>query len=79
MYYSTPTADFWHWIAYIFEHFFLIPIDYLRHFQDQTWWGANLVNWVFISIIFVLFCYWLYKLNIFHDSDGKNGVPENYR
>lgn len=78
MYYSYPAYDFFHWIAHIFEDFFFIPIEYLRHLQDQTWWGANMVNWVFIIIFFVLFFYWLYKLKIFHDYDSEH-TPENYR
>ncbi len=79
MYIATyPWLHFWQWIAYIFEHFFFVPIDGLRHWQDQTWWGANIVNWIFILIIAALFIYWLFKLKIFHDHDKEN-TPETHR
>lgn len=76
--YPTPAADFFHWIAHIFEDFLLVPLGYLRHLQDQTWWGANLINWVFIAIFFVLFFYWLHKLKVFADHDKKH-TPETHR
>lgn len=76
--FSTPAADFFHWIEHIFEDFFFIPLEYLRHFQDNTWWGGNVINWIFILILFGLFCYWLYKLKIFYDYDEEH-TPEDHR
>lgn len=72
MYPSYPVKEFWHFIAHIFEHGFFVPLDGLRHWQLSTWWGANLINWVFLLTFFVLFGYWLFKLNIFHEHDKQN-------
>lgn len=76
--YSRPAYEFFHWIGHVFQDFLLVPLHYLRHFQDQSWWGANAVNWVFLAIFFVLFGYWLYKLKIFHDHDQEH-TPETHR
>lgn len=75
---SYPLTDFFYWIAHIFEDFFLIPIDYIRHWQDETWWGAQGVNFIFIFIFSALFVYWLYKLKIFSDYD-KQHTKETHR
>lgn len=78
MYPSYPVYDFFQWIAHIFEDFFFIPLDYIRHWQDQSWWGANLVNFIFLGIFFVFLFYWLYKLKVFYDWDKEN-IPETHR
>lgn len=70
-----PLYDFFRWIGHIFEDFLFIPIDQIRHLQDESWWAANAINWVFMIIFFVLFGYWLFKLKIFYDHD-KNNLPD---
>lgn len=75
---SYPVYDFFQWIAHIFEDFLFIPIDYMRHWQDQTWWGANLINWVFIIIFLLAFGYWLNQLKLFYEYDKEN-KPETHR
>ncbi len=78
MYPSYPLYDFFKWLEHIFEDFLLIPFDYIREWQDHTWWGANLINFIFIAIFFGLFLYWLYKLKVFHEYDQEN-TPETHR
>lgn len=73
-----PISDFFHWIGHVFEDFLFIPLEYLRSWQDQTWWGANIFNWIFLIIFFVLFGYWLYKLKVFYDYDKEN-TAETHR
>lgn len=75
---SYPMTDFFNWIAHIFEDFLFIPLDYIRAWQDHTWWGAQLINFVFILIFTGLFVYWLYKLKIFHEYD-KDHTKETHR
>lgn len=75
---SYLSADFFNGIKHLFEDLLFVPLEYLRHLEDQTWWGANLINWVFLIIFFVLFGYWLYKLKVFFDYDKEN-VPDSHR
>lgn len=70
--------NFFEWIAHIFQDFFFIPFEYIRHWQDHTWWGANLINMFFIIVFTGLFFYWVYKLKIFQDYD-KDNTPETHR
>lgn len=78
MYPSYPVKEFFQFIADIFVNGLFLPLDWLRYWQDQTWYGANLINWGFLLIFFVLFGYWLYKLKIFHDHD-KHHTHEAHR
>ena len=34
------------------------PFDALR-LGDFSWWGANVINWIFVIIGLVLFVYWM--------------------
>jgi len=73
-----PLYDFFKWIEHLFVDFLFIPLDYIRALENESWWGANLFNWVFLLIFFVLFGYWLYKLKVFHEFDKEN-VKETHR
>lgn len=75
---SYPLYDFFKGIQALFEDFLFLPLDYIRHWENQTWFGANLLNWVFLIIFFILFGYWLYKLKVFYDYDQEN-TPETHR
>lgn len=73
-----PLYDFFQWVERIFDNFLLVPFEYLRAWENETWWGANFINWIFMAIFFILFSYWLYKLKVFHDYDKEN-VKETHR
>lgn len=64
--------DFWQAIEYLFMDVLLVPLDWLRTLQFDTWWGANTINWIFILTAAGYFCYWLKQLQIFHDAEKEN-------
>ena len=44
-------GDFFNWL-------FSISFDLLR-LNDLSWWASNVVNWLFLIILLVLFWYWM--------------------
>ncbi|WP_026451800.1 DUF6341 family protein [Aequorivita capsosiphonis] len=59
---------FWEAIASIFEDALFIPYDALRNMELSTWWGANIISWIFLLIGAAAFIYWMLQLNNFHES-----------
>lgn len=59
---------FWEAIASIFQNTLFIPLDALRTLELSTWWGANIVSWIFLLIGAAAFIYWMIHLNNFHES-----------
>ncbi|WP_317172345.1 DUF6341 family protein [Salinimicrobium oceani] len=37
----------------------------------DSWWLANLVNWIFILIAMAAFVYWMKQLKIFNDRNEE--------
>ncbi|MGB8703496.1 MAG: uracil phosphoribosyltransferase [Gillisia sp.] len=72
-------TDFFHGIAWLFENILFIPFDFLRHLQADTWWGANIISWIFLLIGAAAFTYWMLQLKKFHDEGdedrGENTKP----
>lgn len=64
--------DLWHGIEYLFVEVLFIPLDWLRNLQFDTWWGANMFNWVFLLIGAAAFMYWLKQLNGFREEEKEN-------
>lgn len=60
--------DFFEGIQSFFEDFALAPLDYLRNLQYDSWFFANIVNWLFILIGFVAFFYWMNELKKHNDE-----------
>jgi hypothetical protein len=46
------------WIGSLFTDFLFLPFDLLRK-GDFSWWSANIVNWLFMVVLLVLFAYWM--------------------
>ena len=58
----TTMKDFFEGIQSFFEDFAFAPLDYLRHLQFDSWFFANIVNWLFILIGFAAFLYWMNEM-----------------
>ncbi|MAZ26821.1 MAG: uracil phosphoribosyltransferase [Cytophagaceae bacterium] len=69
--------DFFYGIADLFVNVLFAPMDLLREWQLDTWWGANIFNWIFILIGFVALAYWLNQLKIFNDGDDHTFVTHS--
>lgn len=59
---------FWEGIASLFEDFLFIPLDYFRQLALTSWWGSNIVSWIFLIIGIIAFMYWIMKLKSFNES-----------
>jgi hypothetical protein len=64
--------DFFEFIESIFVDVILLPLDWLRELQLDSWAGANLLNWVFMIIGMLAFCYWLLQLKKFTDEEKRD-------
>ncbi|MFO7702100.1 DUF6341 family protein [Psychroflexus maritimus] len=62
--------DFFEGIAALHEEVLFLPLDLLRDLQDESWWAANALNWVFMIICFVAFLYWMKQLKAY----GQEGT-----
>lgn len=59
---------FWEGIASLFENVLFIPYNALRSFQEQSWWGANIISWLLLLIGAVAFIYWMRQLKHFNEN-----------
>ncbi|MFH4969223.1 uracil phosphoribosyltransferase [Gaetbulibacter sp. M240] len=57
--------DFFYGIQDLFVDYLFAPYDMLRELQLDSWFGANVVSWLFIAIFAVLFAYWMKQLSLF--------------
>jgi len=64
--------NFFESIAYLFEEVFLVPFNFLREMQLDSWWLANIVSWIFLFSGIVASIYWIRQLKIFDDRGEEN-------
>lgn len=57
---------FFHGIEDLFVNGLFAPFDALRGMD--SWWMANVFNWVLMLIGFVGFVYWMLELKKYHDK-----------
>ncbi|OYU83306.1 MAG: uracil phosphoribosyltransferase [Flavobacterium sp. BFFFF2] len=62
---------FFEGIQTLFVDFLFKPLDLFRELELSNWWGANLVNWVFMIICARFMFYWVKQLQL-HNTDPKN-------
>ncbi|UOB19434.1 DUF6341 family protein [Abyssalbus ytuae] len=62
--------DFFEGIQYLFEEILFIPYDAFR--SMHSWWGANIINWIFFIIGAVAMVYWVLQLKKFNDNNEEN-------
>lgn len=65
-------TDFWRGIQYIFEEILFAPLNWLRDLQLDSWWGANIISWIFLLTAAAGFIYWMKQLKGFHDEEMEN-------
>ncbi|MFN3943152.1 MAG: DUF6341 family protein [Flavobacterium sp.] len=49
---------FFELIESLFVDLLFMPYDLLRDFEVSSWWGANIVSWIFIVICAYYLVYW---------------------
>lgn len=67
--------DLFEGIAWLFEEVLFAPFNYLRDLQLDSWFLANILNWIFMLIAFAAFLYWMKQLKRFNDNDEENRDP----
>jgi hypothetical protein len=63
---------FFEGIQSLFVDFLFAPLDFLRHLELTTWFGANTINWIFMTICASAIVYWIKQLSIFDDAGTEN-------
>ncbi len=67
--------DFFEGIEYLFENILFYPLDALRELELDSWFLANILNWIFVIVGFVAFLYWMKQLKKFNESEEENRDP----
>jgi hypothetical protein len=73
--YTDPMKELFEAIARLFEKVLFLPHDILRELELSNWWLANIINWGFAIVIFLLLVYWTIQLKIFNDKGEENKDP----
>ena len=53
--------DFFYAIQDLFVNVLFAPYDAMRAIEQDNWWLANAMSWVFLIIGLVAFTYWMKK------------------
>ncbi|MFL2628911.1 MAG: DUF6341 family protein [Flavobacteriaceae bacterium] len=64
--------NFFESIAFLFEEILLVPFNFLREMQLDSWWLANIVSWIFLFSGIVASIFWIRQLKIFDDKGEEN-------
>ena len=62
--------DFFYWIQDLFVDVLFAPFDALRKLELESWFGANIINWLLMLIGFVAMVYWVLQLKK-HAANGE--------
>ena len=57
-------------IETLFVDFLFWPHDALRSLELNSWFGANIINWILMIICAVAMVYWIKQLNL-HEENGE--------
>ena len=64
--------DFFYAIQDLFVDVLFAPFDALRALELESWFAANIVNWLFMIIGFVAFTYWMIQLKKFNNNNEED-------
>ena len=59
-------------IEYLFVEILFYPYDLFRKFEESSWWGANLINWLFMFICIGYLIYVHKQILIFKRNNEDN-------
>jgi len=63
---------FFEGIQWLFENVLFIPHDFFRKLELSSWFGANIINWIFMIICTGFMIYWIKQLRIFDEKGEEN-------
>ena len=64
--------DFFYGIQELFVDVLFAPLDYLRELELTSWFGANMMSWIFMLIGFVAFTYWMMQLSKYNANNEED-------
>lgn len=59
-------------IQSLFVDFLFLPWDFFRDMELSSWFGANIINWIFMIICAYATYYWIKQLRIFEETGQEN-------
>ncbi|HRN98438.1 MAG TPA: uracil phosphoribosyltransferase [Flavobacterium sp.] len=62
---------FFEGIQTLFVDFLFLPMDAMRKLELSSWFGANIINWIFMAICVGATWYWIKQLKL-HKSSGED-------
>ncbi len=62
---------FFEGIQTIFVDFLFWPLDALRSLELESWFGANIINWIFMIICALAMVYWIKQLKLHKDNNEE--------
>lgn len=57
-------------IQSLFEDVLFAPLDAFRFME--SWWAANIVNWLLFIVGFAAMVYWILQLKKFNDNNEED-------
>ncbi|MBD3581600.1 DUF6341 family protein [Flavobacterium selenitireducens] len=65
-------------IQWLFVDVLYLPFDWLRALELETWFGANLLNWIFMAICCYYTWYWIKQIGITKDEDVQDTTAHSF-
>jgi len=71
---------FFEGIETIFVDVLFIPLDALRNLELTSWFLANGINWLFMTICSIALFYWMKQLKIFNErgEEDRSSTSHQY-
>lgn len=70
--------NFFEAIQSLFVDFLFKPLDWLRSLELSTWFGANLINWIFMGICAYYMVYWIKQILLTKSEDGQDTTAHSF-
>jgi len=64
--------DFFYAIQDLFVNVLFTPFDALRSLELTSWFGANVMSWIFFATGLIAFVYWMLQLKKFNDNGEED-------
>ncbi|MDT0675353.1 DUF6341 family protein [Autumnicola musiva] len=68
--------DLFEGIESLFVDILFAPLDFLRDLELDSWFLANLLNFIFVIVGFAAFLYWMKQLKTYNDNNEENRDPK---
>lgn len=62
---------FFEGIEYLFVNILFKPFDWMRELELASWFGANILNWIFVIICAVAMVYWIKQLKLHKENNDE--------